>query len=114
MDSTCGPNCATREGNVEQDHGFGGDGCRTRCRPGTPLRAVVHPFQHSDRKAMPAGLLRKQNLLRYIVEEHSSNVASACEEWLHVGAKCDVRAIVCNDSAARTISSTNLFCSRCT
>jgi hypothetical protein len=41
---------------------------------------IVHPFQYSDREGMSAGLLRKQNLLRYIVQEHSSNVASARKE----------------------------------
>jgi hypothetical protein len=39
----------------------------------------MHPFQYAKREGVPAQLLRKQNLLRDIAEEHSSNRSATGE-----------------------------------
>jgi hypothetical protein len=91
LDSTSGPDCATTKDNVEQDHAFGGYGCRTRYRPGGFICAIVHSLERIDSKGMPTWLLRQQDLLRYIAKEHSSSIATAREGRFSVRVECDMR-----------------------
>jgi hypothetical protein len=103
VDSTGGPDCATTKDNVEQDHGFGGGSCRTRCRSGGSLCAILHSFERVDSKGMPAGLLRKQDLLRYIAREHSSSIATTREERFRASIECDMRDRLCGDHSKSSV-----------
>jgi hypothetical protein len=40
---------------------------------------------------MPTGLLRKQDLLRYVAKEHSSGIATTREERFSASVECDMR-----------------------
>ncbi len=44
--------------NVEQDHNFGGDGCRAFHGSGGSRRAIVHPQQRAKSKGLSTKLLR--------------------------------------------------------
>jgi hypothetical protein len=44
--------------NVEQNHNFGGDGCRAFHGSGGFRRAIMHPLQLGKSKSLSAKLLR--------------------------------------------------------
>jgi hypothetical protein len=67
------------DSNAEQNRDFGGDGSRV-CRGSSGFRrAVVHSGQRAKSKSLSTKLLRQQNLLCDIVQEHSPVLATARE-----------------------------------
>ena len=62
------------------------------CRPGGSLCPIVHSLERLDSTGVSTWLLRKQNLLRYIGEEHRSSIAATREEWFSARVECDMRA----------------------
>jgi hypothetical protein len=51
-------NVCYTEINVEQDHDFGGDGCRAPHGPGGFHRAIMHPSQRGKSKSLSSRVLR--------------------------------------------------------
>ena len=70
-------NLCYTDGNVEQDHTFGGDGHRAFYGSGGPHRAVMHPLQCARATSVQAGLLRQQNLLRNFKRAQIDSIAAA-------------------------------------
>jgi hypothetical protein len=79
-DSTCGLSCAIRSINVEQDHDFTNGGRRALHRTHAGCRAIVHSFHRVVAKSVSIGMLRQQNMLRYIAKEHSASIAATREK----------------------------------
>jgi hypothetical protein len=67
--------------DVEQDHNFAGCGCGTRCRIGEHFGATLHSIERIEPESLSVQLLRKQNLLRDIAEQHRTSRSAAREVW---------------------------------
>jgi len=63
--------------DVEQDHHFAGNGCGACLSADVRFRANLHSVQHVEPEGLPIQLLRKQNLLRDVAQEHSSSFSAA-------------------------------------
>jgi hypothetical protein len=72
-------NACYTQGNVRQDHNIDSDD-RWAFRGSSGFRrAVVHSGQRAKSKSLSTKLLRQQNLLRDIVQEHSPVLPTARE-----------------------------------
>jgi hypothetical protein len=58
--------CAIKWIDALQGHGFGCDGCGAFFRQRATTGCSMHPHEHAQRTSLPAGLLCKQGLLRYV------------------------------------------------
>jgi hypothetical protein len=100
--STRSLTCGIRNLNAEQDHDFGGGGCRTSHRPNGVLRAIVHPRQRAKSKGLSTALLCQQDVLCHVAKEYSSFVPTARQEWFGIGDKCHMRADgICGSAKSR-------------
>jgi hypothetical protein len=80
-------NACYTQTNVGQDHSLDSDDRRAFRGSNGRCRAIMHPREHAKSKSLSAKLLREQDLLRDIAEEHGSVVRAACERRFQPTAK---------------------------
>jgi len=80
---------------VEQDHDFGGNGCGAGGRADLRFCTNLHSVQHIEPEGLSIRLLRKQNLLRDVAQEHSSSLSAACKVCFGSTEHCDFAFFGC-------------------